>query len=119
MNFEFNKEIISNNLIEIEDIGNCTLEASNDLAEVYYLVIKSVGGMSYILKYGPIIPDLAVLPDEVVCNYFTTKFDQRKISKIITMFLNDTKAAITKAEIVDFDTFKDNFKDFASYMEEL
>lgn len=116
MQFEFDKETISNNLIDIEDLGNFALEATGFLGEVYYLAVKSVSGMSHIFKYGPIIPDIEVLPAEVHCSYNMMDYNQKKLIGIINQFLNMPKAEIKSARLIEFDELLENCRNIAEYM---
>lgn len=119
MQFDFDKETISNNFIDIEDLGNFVLEATSVNEEVYYLAVKSVSGMSHIFKYGPIIPDIEVLPAEVHCSYNMMDYNQKKIISIINQFLNMPKAEIKDARLIEFNELLENCRNIAEYMEGL
>ena len=55
MNFDyFTVQTVMAN-IEIEDIGNCAIEANNDNGEFWYLIIRTTLGSTQIFEYGPTI----------------------------------------------------------------
>lgn len=103
MQFDFDKELVSNNYVDIDDLGNCAIQASNDECECYYLVIQTKLGKSLVFEYGPIVPDLEMLPDKVTTNISYMDYNQKELAKIIKFFLNDKTRNIKYA-----DTFTKN-----------
>lgn len=75
--------------IDIADIGQCSLEAVNSLGMCSYLIIRTLLGESTIFEYGPIVPDVERLPNEVTCKITKIDFDENKLKKIIQMFIAD------------------------------
>ena len=90
---QFNEEI------EVEDIGNCCVRASNGEWCTFYLIIKTIRGQSYCLEYGPVVPDLPLLPKNFYVNYSIIKFNEKTLYKKIFGFLNDPKKQIVDAEV--------------------
>ncbi len=71
--------------IEIEDIGNCIIEAYNDDGDLFYLIIRTVLGVSRILQFGP-IQNGAVT--ECACSFKQMDYDDYKIDKLIDKFVD-------------------------------
>ena len=65
MEFEYLHQIVVGDTIDIDDIGNCAINAFNDAGEEYYLVVKTVLGWTEIFEFGPIIRDVKELPQNV------------------------------------------------------
>ena len=80
---QFNRQSIFTNSLCVEDIGNCALEAVDNLGQYYYFVIKTIRGISYILTYGPLVPDIDILPKTYNLNYYNTSYADAKIVKAI------------------------------------
>ncbi len=101
-----------NEELEIEDIGNCCVRASNAEWGTYYLIIKTIRGQSYCLEYGPVVPDIPLLPKTFQVSYGICKFNEKLLYKKIFGFLNDPKKQIVDAE-VEPDSFnaKEDFPD--------
>lgn len=99
MQFDFDKETLSNGAVEIENIGECALSCLNDDMEEYYLVISTVMGKSYIFQYGPIVQDLDTL-DNISCSITTLDYTEPKLIKIIDRFINDYSKRIKYIEVL-------------------
>ena len=74
--------------LEIEDYGNCAIEANNDDGEFFYLIIDTKIGFSRIMEYGPIVPNKDTLEDYCVCLFTRIEWDPKKVVNIIKTFLN-------------------------------
>lgn len=94
-NYYYTKQV--NAEININDPGNCAIEAYADNGTVYYLVIKTVLGLSMIFTYGPKIIDSNVFAKSVKCTFDRIDYSESKINTIITKFLNDPNKQITQA----------------------
>ena len=103
--------------LEIEDLGNCTIEASNDEGMFFYLQIKTSMGWTKITEYGPAMPDFAELPKSVYCAFSRIEYDDGKISKKINEFLNTPKRNITQAQVVEDFVMYDNCKSILEYIQ--
>lgn len=114
--FEYLARVVIDATLEVDDPGNCVILGRNDLGQEYYLVIKTVLGNTFVVSYGPITPDIEDLPQSVGYWYEHFEFDARKIHKLIDKFLNDSRKAITQAEVTDIDSVKTNFKDLLTYV---
>lgn len=101
MNFEYLIKVQKQESIDIEDIGNCAIDAYNDLGFNYVLIIKTKEGITEIVEYGPIIVDFDYPPANVQCTYTRSDFKQSKIQRTIQSFLNDGYKCITQAFEID------------------
>ena len=115
-NFEYFYTTIINAELQIEDIGNCTIEASNDLGSFYYLNIKTQLGITTILEAGPIIPDLGILPKSSNISYKRISFNENNIKKIIKSFLNNPYRNITQSREIEEETMYNNLVNILEYV---
>ena len=104
--------------LQIDDIGDCCIQANNDEGLFYYLLIETNLGWTKILEYGPCAPDFDELPKAVGCNFSRIEFDERKIMKRIDEFLNNRFRNITQAQLVDREILFADCKSLLEYMEE-
>lgn len=89
MEFQYNPVKAFAGSIEIEDLGQCTLECIDNKGFHYYLIIRTLLGESTIFEYGPIVPDFSTLPKLVTCKITTIEYDENKISRAIQIFLSN------------------------------
>ena len=101
MNFDYFYTKQINDSLAVDDIGNCAIEACSDEGARYYLVIKTQLGSSIIFEYGPIIPEINLLPKTCTCSFRRIAFSENKLIKTIDGFLNNPYRTITQATIVD------------------
>ena len=107
MTFDYLQRVIVDAQIDVDNIGDCVIQANNDVGEEFYLVIKTTLGQTEVLEYGPCIPDLDTLQDGYTAKYTTFQFSQPKIERIIDRFLNDAKRVISQARICEVDDIRD------------
>ena len=74
--------------VTIDDIGNVILDGFNDYGEEFFLIIRTVLGVSRILEYGPIQQGVTTFCQ---CTFQQMDYDDRKIDKIVDKFLTDKK----------------------------
>lgn len=116
--FEFANEWKPTNSIDIDNIGNFCLEAIDEEdGFYYYLMVKTTLGTSTIISYGPVVPDVELLPDNYNINFQRLQFNDKKMNIWISKWLNDRMKKITGAYIIEEKIFKDNFKDILGYIE--
>ena len=97
MKFEYLYKVEVQESIDIDNIGNCAIDAYNDLGYEWMLLIVTHDGNTEIIEYGPTLPDLEnYSPTKVFCNYERIQFSESKISKVIKKFLNDGYKGITQ-----------------------
>lgn len=100
MTFEYLQRIVVDAQLEVEDIGQCVILGRNDLGEEYYLITRTEMGFTEQILFGPVCPEVSILPFNVSMYYNRFEFNQRKIESSIDKFLNDTKKAISQADVV-------------------
>ena len=118
-NFEYFYTQTAMGELEIEDIGNCVIEAVNDTGCFYYLCVQTTLGWTKITEYGPATPDFFELPKSVTCTFNRIEYDERKISNTVNLFLNNSKRNITQARVVDLETMLTNTKSILKYIENI
>lgn len=102
--------------LDVDDIGNCAIEANNDEGNYYYMVIETNLGFTKIFEYGPVQPDFNEMCKSVTCTFDRIEFNEKKISKRIYSFLNAPGKNITQAQIVDKEYALDGCKDIIEYV---
>ena len=83
MEFEFNQQLMPQNILDIDEIGEFAIEASNDEGYFYYLVVKTFIGTSTFASCGPVIPDTDLLVDGFTCSLSKCPYKEDKISRAI------------------------------------
>ena len=77
--FEFANEWVPTNSIDIPEIGNFYLEAiDEENLMYYYLMIKSSLGTASVMSYGPVVPDVQLLPDKYQVSFERLSFKEKK-----------------------------------------
>ena len=100
--FEFNKVLMPQSIVDLEDIGDFALECYNDDASVYfYMVAKTKDGMTTFYTWGPCIPDFNFPLDNYFFNVKIMEYKEKKIIAFIDKFLNGCKA--TEAKVITFE----------------
>ena len=117
-NFEYFFTRMATGELEVEDLGNCIIEAGDDLGQLYFLKIDTNLGWSRIFEYGPCTPDFQELPKSVICTFDREEFNEIKLSNRIKQFLNAPKRNITQARTIDDETLFDSLKDIIEYMKD-
>ena len=84
----------SNDSVSVEDIGNCALQAYNDLGDSWILIVYTSLGFSYIIEYGPIKNNQST--DYLFSRFDKIEYSEYKLEKRIDKFLNDPKRMITQ-----------------------
>ena len=100
MTFEYLQRVVVDGTLEIDNIGDCTIQGNNDLGEFFYLIIVTKLGWTEILDYGPCVPDFDILQANYQIKYQRIEYNQGKLERIIDKFLNDPKRMITQAKLV-------------------
>lgn len=85
-NIKFNRQSVYVDSLCVEDIGNCALEALDNLGQYHYIIVKTVQGQSHILSFGPVIPDLDELPKSFKVEYYYTPYNDKKLAKSIQVW---------------------------------
>lgn len=111
MTFDYLQRITVNAQLDVDNIGQCFILGRNDLGEEYYLITRTTLGFTEVITYGPVCPEIGILPVNVSMYYTRFEFSQRKIENLIDRFLNDGKKGITQAEVASFDSIEPHIKD--------
>lgn len=114
--FEFNMQLMPQNVVEIEELGDFGLEAYNDEGFYWYLAVRCIQGIAVMVTCGPLIPDIMMLPTGFTMNLQKIPFREDKVSKSIDFFLNDKKKSITQAKMISFEEAVQNFKELKEYL---
>lgn len=116
--FEFDNQFVPQNLINIPDTGNFCLEAIDEKNGFYhYLMIKASLGTASIVSFGPVVPDVKLLPDSYSAYFVRMPFKEEKIKKFISSWLNDKNKHINTASIVDEKILLNEYRDLKEYIE--
>lgn len=115
MIFEYNNQLLPQNSIDINDIGQCCLECVNEEGMFYYLIIKTTMGITTIATCGPVVPDVNRLPSGFTTTLKRIDYKEDKIAKELKYFLNDKKNII-EANVLSFDEAISNFRDVGNYL---
>lgn len=107
MTFEYLQRVVVESELEVDNIGQCVIQANNDIAEEFYLIIKTELGWTEVLEYGPIIPDLPLLQTNYQIKYSRFEYNETKIERIIDKFLNEPKRIITQAKITSLEEIRE------------
>ena len=116
MQFDYMCRVVVDATLDVDDIGNCCIQAFNDSGEEFYLVVKTQLGWTEILEYGPIIRDVQELPKSVICNYQRFEYKQDKVAKVIEKFLNEYRRNITQAMVADVSEVKQYMRNLVDYI---
>ena len=101
MTFEYLQRVVIEAQLEVDNIGQCVILGNTDFGEEYYIVIATELGWTEVLEYGPITPDLSLLPLNYNISYSRFEYNEYKIERIIDKFLNNPKRGITQARVVE------------------
>ena len=106
--YSYMKQVSYLDSISIDDIGNCIIQANTDLGDVWYLVIRTVLGVSRIFCAGPISDGV-----NLTCSYSFQQidYDDSKIDKLISKFIG-THYDFTQISVVSFNDCQDVVKQF-------
>ena len=121
MQIEFCRQESYLGSIDIEDYGNCAIEANNDDGLFWYLVISTSMGFVRVMEYGPIDPTSDKLEDSCICCFSRMEFDGKKVVRIIDNFLNKSRKSfsdITQAREISKDDALAQCKSLISYMKD-
>lgn len=106
MTFEFCELHTATALIDIDDVFNCCIKAVDLVKQEYYLAIHTNLGVVNIIEYGPIIPDIKEMPDNLIYSYQKLDSNMKFLIKRIEAFLNNPRRSIVTACLIDLDEFK-------------
>lgn len=114
MTFEYLQRVVVDAQIDIENIGECVLVGRNDLGEEYYLIIRTDMGWTEQINFGPVTPEVDILPFNINLTYARFEFNQTKLMRAIDKFLNDPKKLITQADVVEMSSIQTSIRESLS-----
>lgn len=115
---EYNRQYAPQDCLYIDNMGDVSIEASNDEGMLFYLILVTKRGTSTMLTFGPVVPDIYELPSGYSVQLEEFDFETDKAQKKVSMWLNDRKK-ITKATIVTVPDALSQLRDAGSYLSEL
>lgn len=105
MIIEYNATRTFTDTLELDDPGNCAIRGEGFFRDgkiildgEYYLVISTVMGKTTFIKWGPLIPDIDILPNTFKLEIKTSPYKEYTIEKEIKAFINDGFKGIQSAE---------------------
>lgn len=107
MTFEYLQRIIVDAQLDVENIGECVILGRNDLGEEFYLIIRTDMGWTEQINFGPVTPEVDILPFNINLTYARFEFNQTKLMRAIDKFLNDPKKMITQADVVELESIQE------------
>lgn len=116
MTFEFNNQLVPQSVVDIDELGDFGLEASNDGGFYYYVAVRCFQGIAIMATCGPIIPDIDMLPSGFAMTLTKVPFREDKIARTIEYFLNDKHKVLTEAHLLPFEEAVDKFKELKDYL---
>ena len=117
MVFDFSIQKTFEQSIDIVDMGNTALRCVNNKMDNYYLIVKTIMGKTYFIKFGPVCPDIDLLLDDFAVSYKKIDYKESSVYKEIDKFINDFKKEITSIEeITEYEAWED-FPDIHSCFE--
>ena len=109
MTFDYMERVVVEGQLDVDNIGDCVIVGNNDIAEEWYLVIKTELGWSEIIESGPHVHDLELLHPNFQIKYSRIEYNSGKLERTIDKFLNDPKRLITQARVVELEEIRENF----------
>ena len=104
--------------LDIDNIGDFAIEASNDDGMFWYYICRTLLGITTIATSGPRIPDVELLPKVFSQCRFTMDFNEEKIIKDVTKFLNDFRKKITVANVIPIEDAIEQVVNLKDYLED-
>lgn len=102
--------------LDIDNIGEFALECNNDEQYFWYYVVRTSLGMTSIAYTGPIAPDVELLPNNFKQGRFIIPFNEGKILRDVSAFLNDKDKKITQARVIEIDDAISEFINLRDYL---
>ena len=97
MEFKYFYTRTHTDVLDVENLGNCFIEAFNDNGTRFYLWIRTELGFTKILEAGPFVDDGVIPCKECNLLFNETSYSDSKMNKRIESFLNTPRYHITQA----------------------
>lgn len=114
MQFNYLYTTTHNASIDIEDIGNVCLLATNDAFLEYLLIIKTEDGETKVIRQGPIIVDTDIPGTKFSITMEKSKYHMGKLMSTIENFLLSN--IISQVQIIELDEAKSKLKHLVNYI---
>lgn len=119
MLIDYNEQSVFTKSIDIVDEGNFTVRATDDEGNEYYMIVKTVMGMTTMIKFGPTMPDAKLMMADFNLSCKKIKFSDKKIAAELNGMLNSPKACIIEAEeITEYEAYE-SVPDLQETLEEM
>ena len=117
--FDYRQEFSFMHSLDVDNLGETVIRGENDDALTWYLILSTSLGVTTAVIFGPVVDDMQhMVHKDFSFDVQKLTFNEKKIMKIISMFLNDSKK-ITKASIVDIETAKKQLPDLEAFLYQL
>ena len=103
--FEYSAVVQTEEEIDIENIGNCSIIANDVIGKNWCLIIQTSLGFTDIFEFGPMF-ESGELPNSIKFTYNRIPYDDKKISRYISNFLNRKDGVIIQARQVELEEAK-------------
>lgn len=118
MIINYNGDVAFLGELDIDNIGEFAIEANNDEGMFWYYVCRTLFGTTTIATSGPRIPDIELLPKSFYQQRYTMQFNEAKIIKDVSRYLNDYTKKITTAKVIPIDEAVSQFVNLRDYLED-
>lgn len=101
----------------IEDVANCALRFTYGCQAELYLIIVTISGQTYFFQYGPVAPEIYMLPFKYNVSFEKTEFKETKIMKRVYKVLASTFNGfpIVSAVVIPMEEAWNEFRDLHEY----
>lgn len=119
MEFEYDGTTTYSGSIDIQNIHQACLKATDDGGFDYYLIIRTLLGECSTLEYGPLVEGDSILPDSTSIRFERFDCEDNRVRKRIKAFLmprNKGRNKIVSVTEIDFNKALDEGIDLLRYM---
>jgi hypothetical protein len=114
--YEYLYEVKATGFIDIENIGEVCLSATNDFLQEKILIVHTEYGKTRVIQYGPIYVDNVQRPTSSKYTYDEFDYNDSKLDKIIDKFINDPKFMTTQVVEIPLDEAEGRIIDFLEFI---
>ena len=119
MEFNFDSETHYNQSIDIDNIHQVCLKATDNVGFDYYLIIRTLLGECSTIEWGPLVGGDPILPDSTSIKFERFDSEDFKLKKKIKTFLaprNKGRNKIVEVIQMDYNDALDEGIDLLNYM---
>lgn len=114
--FEYLYDVKAMGTLDVDNVGNVVISATNLLYQEYFLIIKTEYGRSKIIQYGPVWVEEDIKPNFISYTYTEMDFSSSRLETIIEKFLNNPKYCVSQAKVIDLDEAISRIKDLIEFL---